>query len=210
MAWVRLAARTAALVGVLLAVLAVRVVTASRAELHRGEQLLARGDEDGAILAFRRSARLYAPGSPYGAESLERLFRIARDAEGRADLPQALAAYRAVRGAILASRSFYVPYGDLLQLADQRIARLSFEVANARAGSRTPAVWLSELRAPARPKLGWTVLLLAGWVLWVASAFVLVRRGIDEDDHVLGEPTRRWLTFMLVGFGSFVLGMALA
>jgi hypothetical protein len=206
--WVRPAIRGAAVAGVLLAVLAVRVVSASHTELQRGIQALARGDEHGAILALRRSGRMHAPGNPYSADALSRLMGIGRAAEARADTAQALAAYRAVRGAILASRSIYVPHGELLEQADARIAALSAE-SRAR-GGRTEAIVLAELRAPPRPSLGWTLLLLAGWIAWVVGAFAFAQRALDEEDRLVGRAARVWGTVMVVGFGSWVLGMALA
>lgn len=208
--WLRPVSRAAAIGGVLLAVLAVRVVSASHAELHRGEQHLARGEEDAAILALRRAGRLYAPGNPYSREALQRLLAIGRAAEERGDVPQALAAYRAVRGAIMASRSVYVPHQDRLEQADERIAELTAEATRGRPGARPAATVLAELRAPLRPRLGWTLLLLAGWLAWIVGAFAFAHRALDEEDRVRPGAARLWGTVILVGFGSFVLGMALA
>jgi hypothetical protein len=206
--WVRPVLRGAAVAGVLLAVLAVRMVTGSHTELTRGAQLQARGDEDAAILALRRAGRLYAPGNPYSQEALTRLSDLGRAAEERGDTERALAAYRAVRGAIMASRSVYVPHPDLLQLADTRIAELSADPA---AGSeRTAEVVLAELRTPPRPRLGWTLLLLAGWLAWVLGAFAFAHEALDEEDRLLARPARLWGTVIGLGLGCWVLGMALA
>ncbi len=180
--------RALAVAGVLLAVLAVRVVSSSHAELRRGEQLLAQGDADSAILALRRAARWYAPGNPYGAE-----------AERAGETERALAAYRSIHGAIWSARSVYVPYRDRLARADERIAALT-------GGGEV----LAELRAPERPHVGWTILLLAGWIAWTAGAFLFAQRAIDEEDRVRGPAARLWGTVVVLGFGLFVIGMALA
>src|SRR5262249_25527829 len=94
--YVRSGFRALALVGVLLAVLAVRVTTGARAELARGDHLVSQHDPDGAILAFRRAARWYAPGNPYCTDALDRLSTIAIAAERAGDVVRALAAWRAI------------------------------------------------------------------------------------------------------------------
>jgi len=197
-------ARGLAALGVLLAVLAVRVVTSSRAELARGEALEAEDDPDAAILAYRRAARLYAPGNPYVPAALARLATIGERAEQAGERERALAAYRSIRGGILAARSFYVPHGALLARADERIAALSSE------GARDRREALRELRAPRGPHVGWTFLLLAGWLAWTAGAFAFARRALDEEDRLVPGPARLWGTVIVLGFGLFVIGMALA
>lgn len=205
----RPALRALAVLGVLLAVLAVRVVTGSRAELRRGEQLLAQRDPDAAILSLRRAARWYAPGNPYGAEALERLLAIGAEAERAGDHERALAAYRAVHGAVMSTRSVFVPHREHLERADERIAALTSEVARGEP-ARTRRDVLAELRAPERPHVGWTLLLLAGWIAWTAGAFVFAQRAIDEEDRLRGREAGIWGTVVVLGFGLFVIGMALA
>lgn len=197
-------ARGLAALGVLLAVLAVRVVTGSRAELGRGEALEAEGDPDAAILAYRRAARLYAPGNPYVPAALARLAAIGERAEQEGERERALAAYRSIRGGILAARSFYVPHGATLARADERIAALSSDGA----GDRREA--LSVLRAPRGPAIGWTLLLLTGWLAWTLGAFAFARRALDEEDRLVPGQARLWGTVIVLGFGLFVIGMALA
>lgn len=203
----RVGARALALGGVLLALLAVRAVTASRGELARGDALVARGDLDSAILAYRRSARWYAPGNPYCVRALDGLEEIARTTE---DPAQAIAAWRAVRGSILATRSFYTPNQERLDRAERAIAEATAALASAEDRDATRRTTLERLQAPERPVLGWTLVLLAGWLAWTGGAFAFAQRAIDEEDRVRGMSARVWGTIVLVGFGLFVLGMALA
>ncbi|MCZ7683353.1 MAG: hypothetical protein M5U28_33035 [Sandaracinaceae bacterium] len=58
--------------------------------------------------------------------------------------------------------------------------------------------------------MGWTLLLLAGWIAWTAGAFVFAQRAIDEEDRLRGREARIWGTVVVLGFGLFVIGMALA
>lgn len=200
----RPALRGLAALGVLLAVLGVRVVTGSRAELSRGESLEATGDLDAAILAYRRAARLYAPGNPYSAAALGRLAAIGARAEREGATELALAAYRSIRGGILATESFYVPHRATLARADERIAALSHSDPRDRRAA------LEELRAPRRPHVGWTLLLLGGWLAWTIGAFAFAQKALDEEDRVVGPAARLWGTVIVLGFGLFVIGMALA
>lgn len=211
----RLLARGLAIAGVIVAVLGVRVVSGSRSELRRGERLLAQRDPDGAILAFRRAARWYAPGNPYCTDALDALEGIARDAERSGEPARALAAHRAIRGAILSTRSVYVPNRARLDEANRNILRLTRHASddrldpegrNAERRRRVTAA----LRAAPRPKIGWTILLLAGWIAWTAGAFAFAHRAIDEEDRVVAGAARIWGTVIVLGFGLFVIGMALA
>jgi hypothetical protein len=124
----RTALRAFGVAAFLLTVISVRVVTSARSELREGERQLARGDRDAAVVHLRRAARWYAPFSPYHVHALDQLTQLAREAEQRGDTEGALAAYRSVRGAIMATRSFYIPERARLDRANQRIAALMAEL----------------------------------------------------------------------------------
>lgn len=213
--WARLGGRVLAVAGVILAVVAVRVVTSSRAEMAEADRLRARGDLDGAVVHYRRAARWYAPGNPYSSAALTELGEIGRDAERRGATEAALAAYRAIRAAIMSTRSFYTPHRDRLEAANERIAELMaslppppIDAGKSRAELR--AEHLALLSADDRPSVPWTIVLLLGFFGWVGGAFVFVTRAVDEEDRLVGAEARRWGTVVVVGLGLFVLGMALA
>ncbi len=207
--------RGLAIAGVILAVLSVRVVTASRAELITADHLRAKKDLDAAIVHYRRAARWYAPGNPYVEAALAHLARIGADAEHAGDTERALSAWRAVRSAIMSTRSFYTPHTDRLHHADERIAALMASlppppIDAGKSKAELAREHLALLEAPSRPRLGWTLLLLFGFAAWVSGAFVFLRRAIDEEDRLVPAEARRWGTVIILGFGLFVLGMALA
>lgn len=206
----RLGARALAVIGALLAVLAVRAVTSSRSELARGDALRAAGDADAAILAYRRAARWYAPGNPYVPEALDRLAAIAGEAEAAGDPVRALAAWRSARGAIESSRSFYVPHRDRLTAAEEAIARLTGEVSPPGRADTARRATLAGLQAPEVPVVGWSVLALCGWLAWTGGAFAFAQQALDEEDRVRSKPARLWGTVVVVGFGLFVIGLSLA
>jgi len=212
--WIRVVSRIVAVAGVLLAVLAVRVVTASRAELADADDRHARNDIEGAIVGYRRAARWYAPANPYSADALAKLERIAMEAERSGNSARALVAFRAMRSAIMTGRSFYVPFRAELAVADRHIAHL---VARADRGAQTSAAnaarvereHMALLEADPRPGVVWSFVLLIGFGGWIAGAVGLAIRAIDDEGRIVGREARRWGTVMIAGFGLFVLGLAL-
>lgn len=206
----RIAARALTVGGVLLAVLAVRVVTSSHAELNRGDALRARGDSAAAILAYRRAARWYAPGNPFCTSALDRLRAVGDEARREGETERALAAFRAARGAILATRSFYTPHRERLAVAEDAIAQLTGELAPPAGRAEARDAIAEAMDAPERPSLGWTLVLLLGWLGWTGGAFAFASRALDEEDRLRPRQAQIWGTAVVVGFGLFVIGMALA
>ena len=208
-------ARALGVAGVLVLVLGLRVVTASRAELAEGESLRHAGQVDAAIAHYRRAARWYAPGNPYCGEALAQLATLGRDAEAAGDTDRALAAYRSIRGAILGARSFYVPHRAELEHADERIAGILGSLppppidAHLSPEERT-AAHLALLEAPARPRVRYGVLALIGLATWIAAAFAFVSRAVDEQGRLVARAARLWGAAWIVGFGLFLTGLALA
>jgi hypothetical protein len=209
------ALQVAALVALLLAAFAARVVSSARAELELGTQAEAAGDRDAAQVHYRRAARWYAPGSPYHVKALSQLARIGAEAEAAGESERALSAYRAVRSSILAARSFYVPERARLDAADLRIAELMAAqppppMDAGKSRDQLRAEHLSLLKQDPDPNLFWTLVLLLGFVSWVGGAFVLSVRGIDAEDRWVWREARLWGSVVVAGFGLFVLGLALA
>jgi hypothetical protein len=200
---------------VLLCVFAVRVVTSAASELERGAALQTEGDTEGAIIHLRRAARWYAPGSPYHVRALSRLAEIGAAAEHEGETERALSAYRAIRGSILATRSFYVPERERLEAANARIADLmaSLPPPPMDAGKSREQIrgeHLALLQADPGPDVLWTLVLLIGFLAWVGGAFAFTLRAVDDDDHFVVREALRWGAVIAVGFGLFVLGMVLA
>jgi hypothetical protein len=200
-------------------VVTVRVVLSARDELAQADRLLnapAPGqDRDGAIVHYRRAARWYAPFSPYHVRALQQLAQLGQEAEQRGETEQALAAYRAVRSAILATRSLYVPERTRLEAANQRIASLmAIQPAPGIDAGKTRdqlrAEHLALLVPIPGPNVFWSCVVLLGFACWVGSAFAFSIRAIDAEDHWVWSEARRWGGLIVLGFGLFVLGMVLA
>lgn len=212
---VRLAMRTLGVAGVLLAVVAVRVVVSSHQELEEARRLEAKNDVTSAVVHYRRAARWYAPGNPFVVEALDALKRIAEAAEERRDIGAALVAYRGIRASIMSTRSTYVPYEDRLREANQHIAALMAEqpappMDAAKSKDQIRREHLALLEQPIRPRVFWAVVLLLGFVSWVAGAFLFVSRALDEQDRLVRHEAARWGTVIVIGLALFVVGMFLA
>lgn len=211
----RRAARALSLVGAFLALVTLRVVVASRSELAEGDRLRAAGELDAAVVHYRRAARWYAPASPYVSRALDRMAAIGRRAEAEGDADLALVTERAIRAAILSTRSFYTPHRERLDAANRRIATLvaalpAPAVDAGKSEAEIREAHLALLQAPIGPALGGTLLLLVGFFAWVAGAFLLAARGFDEEDRLVRSEAGRWGALVAGGFLLFVVGLALA
>jgi hypothetical protein len=203
------------LLACLLALITARVVVSARDELAQAQSLLLSHDRDGAIVHLRRAARWYAPFSPYHVRALTHLSELGRAAEQAGETALALSAYRALRGAILATRSLYVPERQRLEAANERIATLmAKEPVPGMDAGKSPeqlrAEHLALLSPIPGPNVWWSVVVLLGFACWVSSAFAFSIRAIDDQDRWVLPEVRRWSGLIALGFSLFVLGLVLA
>lgn len=202
-------ARAAAVVAVALAIVTVRVVWSSRAEWKAAES--AQGDERVAHLG--RAARLYAPGNPYSRRALDALAEMGREqtGDGRRS-PYELAAWREVRSAILATRSFYTPRRELLDEANARIAALMAQAEEPSRGSiNDRTAWhAARLAQDDAPSVAWSIVALVGLAAWIGSAAAFFLRAVDERDKLRPRPAIAWALGVALGLALFFLGLARA
>lgn len=203
--------------GVALGIVALRVVVEGEQELQVAEARLAAGDPDAGALHLVRAVRWYLPGSPYPPRALARLVALAAEADRAGDPRAALVRYRRVRSAILSVRSVVIPFEDTLALADARIADLMARTPPAPLDADRPFEARRELfarqladAAHADPDPVWTIVLLAGFALWVLGAFGFAARAIDADDRLVPSQARSWGLAVLVGLAAWIAGMVLA
>ena len=211
----RTTARVVGFVGVVLLVLSARVLVGASGELKEGELLESRGEIDIAAVHYRRAAAWYLPINPYADEALRRLVDLAETAEQQDDLDRVLLAWRSVRAAILSTRSFYTPNAGLLDIANERIADAMASldpppIDRGKGREQVRSEHLALLRDVERPAVGWTIVLLLGFIGWTTGAWMFLLRAIDEEDRLIGRPARVWGTVVIVGLGLFALGLSLA
>ena len=215
-AWRRKLAAIAAIAGVCLGVVLVRAVWEGRSALAEGDAALESGDPSEAIARWRRAARWYVPAAPHVASAYDRLEILARQAEEKSDTATALAAWRGVRSSILATRSFYTPFADRLDPANQRIAALMASAEDpaldpGKTADQAGQAWHYDLLSrDESPSIFWTFIALLGLAAWLGGGFLFALRGVTEKDQLV--PRTAAIAGALVAAGLFIwmLGLHLA
>lgn len=205
----------AAIAAAALAVLATRAVWEGRGALARGDAAAAAGEVEDAIRHWRRAARWYLPLAPHVGAAYERLEAAGAAAEQAGDRDNALAAWRGVRSAALATRSFYVPHRDRLEAANRRIATLMAAAEGPAADPESSAAereaWhLSLLERPVGPSVGWSLVAIAGFALWIGGAFWFAWCGISTSDRLVRRVAARSGLMVVVGLFVWLLGLSRA
>jgi hypothetical protein len=158
-----------------LGALAIRVVVEGRTALATGDRAFSDGRLEDAIASWESAARWYLPAAPHVDEAYARLVDLA----GK-DHRHALAAWRAVRSAALATRTLWTPHADDLAAANAQIAELaSRDPEGALAAGPDAAArkaWHAErLARDPGPSRGAVFLAAVGVALWLAGIAVLLR-----------------------------------
>lgn len=195
-----------------LGVVLMRVFWDGRAALAEGDRAKARGDVAEAVARWRRAARWYAPGAPHVRGAYDRLYALARFAEGAGDRDTALLAWQAMRSSILSTRSFYTPYAGLLPVANERIAALMAQAEGPAADPGKDEVarkaWhLALLNKDESPSVLWSLVALLGFAAWVGGGFYFAWRGVTPDDRLDRRASALSGVLVLVGLLVWMLGL---
>lgn len=197
-----------------MAVVSIRVALEAKREIASAQDCEQREDFRGAIDHYRRALRWAFPLSPFEADAVKGLTRIAQAKEAAGDIPSALLAWRSLLGGVASTRSLVSPTPAEVERARTEIARLLVRAQTAeRSGSAEmtdASIRAAELDSWIAPAPLWGGLLLVGFALWLASLVALIRRGFDEAGHPRWPAARAPLLAALAGFGSFVLGLIFA
>lgn len=201
-----------------LAVLAVLVVVWIRCVVEGQSELAAAQkatDFTSRITHLQQAMRWYAPGADHCVDAANQLEALAREAEIAGRPEEALAAWRRLRGGIRATRHLWTPFADRAATADDRIAELMAHQQLAEGGptvrGRTRAQLVADHKAllalDPTPGTGWILLITLSFLGWVASAFVLTRRGFDAALTLQSGPFLRWGATTLGFFALWLLGL---
>lgn len=204
--------------GVLLvgAPLLVRVAWEGRAELQAAAHARSQEDTDAEIEHLGRAARWRMIGLSHDEDALARLEaigRLANDA-GEDRRHVALAAYREIRRALLATRSFDVPHADQFHRANAHIAALMAEQERAfgtdpAAREDPEAFHLALLERIPGPQPWRSNLAALAFVGWLAACGGFVLRGLDGEGRLRPRPALRWggaTLVLLVGWAVLLVG----
>jgi len=201
---------------VMLLMVAVKVWWEGTVQFEKGTDAIARGDKEAAIIYFERAVHWYLPGAGYPAESIAKLWDIAQQAEAKGDTDQALAAYRAIRRGINATRSLYTPNASWLPRANERIAHLmAGQHTRNRAGKpasfdERKAEHLALLSKDNAPDPIWSLVVVLSFFTWVGGGFAFIWRGWDAEGRVKRGPAITWSTVIVASFVLWLVSMRLA
>ena len=202
---------------VVLGLVVLRVALASAAAFSRGEELAAAGRKDLAVQAYREAITWYYPGNPHVKSAIERLWALADEAEAAGDLVRARIIVGNLRGALYAIRNVYQPHEEEVRLCDERLALLL-----ARTDERVLAGQLSaETVLPGyredtardhAPAVGWSLALGLGFVAWIATTLVAIRRLVPDADEapLRWRAAAPWGAAAAACLATWMLGAALA
>ncbi len=156
--------------------LAARVIVSGRSALAAGDAAAAAGDLDLAIERWETAARWYLPLAGHVDDAYTRLL----DITGK-DRRHAVAAWRAVRSAALATRGLWTPHSDDLATANAAIAEIaSRDPEGAFAGGADAAArkafHIEQLARDPGPSRGAVTLFVLGIVCFLAGIGLLLRK----------------------------------
>lgn len=185
--------------------LVVRVAVEGNDELARAEQARRAEDVDAEIEHLGRAARWRMPGLSHDEAALDLLKALGQRADdaGEEQRHVALAAYREIRRALLATRAFSVPHPERFDHANVRIASLM--AAQERAFGTQPtdeqagddgrdaeAFHLALLRQVPGPDPWRGNLAALAFVAWLFTTAGFVLRGLDGSGRLRPRPALRW------------------
>lgn len=183
-------------------VVVTRVAWEGVSALSTGSEAARNGDHEGAIRWWRRAARWYLPGASYVDAAYANLEELATTAEASGERDVALAAWRAIRRSVLATRSVYTPHGDRLDRANEHIATL---MAAGEVEARKEHLAL--LLRPVGPSVSWSLVALLGLAMWLGGAFLFALRGVGRNDRLQVGPARLAAVLVAVGLVVWMLGL---
>jgi hypothetical protein len=177
----------------------VRVAWEGRAELDLADVAAEEEDVDAELEHLGRAARWRMPVLGHDEAAIDRLLQLGTDAEARGDdgRQTALAAYREIRGALLATRTWGVPQRDVFDDVNVRIATLMAEqeadFGTDVGGIGDPYAYhlglLDEVPGPDPWRGNFAAIAFVGWI---AATIGFVLRGIDARGHLRPKSAVRW------------------
>lgn len=191
----------------LVAMIACKVVIESRGEFVEAVAMEADGLDEEAVVHYGRAIRWYAPGNPYVRRSAEALWRIADRIEAGGDPVGALRTFRELRSALYSVRHVTSPYAETIGRAEERIAALAARQGEAGDDHGSYDRILGQLRERTGPDPLWSIVLVAGFLGWIGSAFAFIWKVFG------GEATGRmrrafvWGGFFAGFFLIWIIGM---
>ena len=187
-------------VGTLVAVASARMFWDGYHHLKKAESLIEVGDRELAMVEYESAAKAYVPGSQYTQHALRELSILAKGAEMRGELENAMHGWEVVRRSIIATRHFYQPNLDKLEVAEREIKRLK------RPEAKSTPEGTDSLKRPDDPSPLASLLLFLGTLLWIGGSLALLTTSKQSKDT--SSKTR--MVFWIACLGGLALWIVMA
>jgi hypothetical protein len=179
------------------AALLVRAWLDGRAQLREADAMARAGDLDGEIRHLGRAARWRLPLAEHDELARARLRELA-ERETEADhVPEALAAWRELRSALLATRTIDVVDPEQLAVANAAIVELMVQEAHATGSPADSARWAAELDEDPTSR-GRSLSAAACFTAWLVACIGFFIQAIDGKGRLEPRPALRWGAAVLV------------
>ncbi len=193
-----------------------KVFISSQQEFSLAETAYAQKDIRTAITHYERAIFWYLPVGGYVEPSAKQLWKIAEALEST-DKTLALEAYRILRSAFYATRSFYTPGQEWISRANPKIALLMAEDTNYSEADRKKSIEqkteeaLAILERPLKPDPFWSIILEIGFLGWVSGVLIFIWRAFREGStQIILKRGILWGTVIIVFYALWIIGMAKA
>jgi hypothetical protein len=190
-----------------------KVNISARNEYRKGEVALANKDLTKAIIHFDRAIHWYSPGSKAVKDSMDALWNIGAQSEGRGDYGMALQAFRSLRSSLYSVRSFYTPHPDWIERCDDRIADILVqEQATGSSNKGAPPEAkkkeiLEILNIQTEPDVFWSVLLEIGFLGWIGCSIAFIFRAFSGQKGFNVKAALGWGIFVIFFYALWIVGM---
>ncbi len=166
-----------------------------------------------AIQHYERAILWYVPVGGYVDASAQRLWDIAVLLE-KEDKKLALEAYRSLRSAFYATRSFYTPGQPWIDKANPKIAHLMAEETNYSEADRKKNTAqkteeaLAILERPMSPDPFWSMMVVLGFLGWASGVLLFIWRAFREGStQVMLKQGILWGSVIVVFYALWIIGM---
>lgn len=190
-----------------------KVYVSSRKEFKIAEIAFSEGNYRTAITHYERAMLWYLPVGGYVEVSAEQLWNIAETLEEK-DKILSLEAYRSLRSAFYATRSFYTPGQAWIDRANPKIAALMAEQTTYSEADRKKSLnqktkeALAILEKPMKPDPFWSIVLEIGFVGWVGGVLLFIWKAFREDGHkIIMKRGVFWGTIVVIFYALWIIGM---
>ena len=191
----------------------VHVTLKSRQEYNRALDARREGLQEEAALHLERAILWYAPLNRYVFRAAEALWQLSEEAERTGETQRALRGYQALRSALYASRSIYVPGRKWISRCDRKIAQLmarqkTLLLSEAyKSEEQSRREYLALMQASIRPRDFWAVVAVVGFAGWMASSVAFILQGLLPAGGFQKHRALACGGFFLLFYAAWLVGM---